>query len=228
MGGGSEKLINSCNLFKDYDFNFKQFESFTEQELVENIRKGDELSENYLYVRYSFIIKKIVSSFFILGGDKDDLFQEAMIGLINAVDKYNCNISSNFRCYAELCIRRQIITAVRKSARYGKNLLNNSISIYECINDEWEDNLLNRLEDLESCFNPENVIISKEEMNNYYDIKSRVLSKLEKAVLSEYETGKTYEEISIALKKDIKSIDNALQRIKRKINSKKETMINMN
>jgi len=220
-------LINSCSIFNDRNYNFEQFESFTEQELVENIRKGDELSENYLYVRYSFVIKKIVSSFFILGGDKDDLFQEAMIGLINAVDKYNCNINNNFRFFAELCIHRQIISAIRKSARNGKDILNNSISIYECINDDNEDNLLNRIEGLGSSSNPENDIISKEELDNYYDIKSKVLSQFEKAVLSEYEKGITYEEISIVLKKDIKSIDNALQRIKRKINRNKETMKNM-
>lgn len=210
-------MINSFQLFENYNVYSIEYENFTEQELIVKIRDGDEKAEKYLYTRYCHIVRRIVSSFFIIGGDKDDLFQEAMIGLVNAVNKYNCDINNNFRYFAELCIRRQIITAIRKSKGYERNLLNNSISLYEYVNSEHKDNLLYKYIEGD-CLNPENVIIIKEEISSYNDIKSKVLSNFEKTVLTEYENGKTYEEISIALKKDLKSIDNALQRIKKKIN----------
>jgi len=217
VGGGSNKLINSFQLFKNYNINSIEYENFTEQELIEKIREGDEKAEKYLYTRYCHVVKRIVSSFFIIGGDNDDLFQEAMIGLVNAVNKYNCNINNNFRYFAELCIRRQIISAVRKSRGYEKNLLNNSISLYDYTDSEHKDNFLYKRIG-EDSLNPENVIIIKEEISFYNEVKTKVLSNFEKAVLAEYEDEKTYEEISIALKKDLKSIDNALQRIKKKIN----------
>lgn len=222
MGGGSNKLINS-SLFKNYSFNSEEYEKLTEQELVEKIKKGDEIAEKYLYTRYSNIVKRIVSAFFIIGGDKDDLFQEAMIGLVHAVNKYNCNINDNFRYFAELCIRRQIITAIRNSKGYEKNLLNNCISLYEYSNLEQENNLLDKYI-IKDCLNPENVIMIKEEINNYYYIKAKFLSNFERAVLTEYENGKTYQEISIALKKDIKSVENALQRVRKKINKNRENL----
>lgn len=214
-------MTNSFNLFNNYSLNNSEYKNFTDQKLIEFIRSGDVNAEKYLYARYSYVVKSIVSSFFILGGDKDDLFQEAMIGFVNAVNNYNFNLNANFRSFAELCIRRQIISAIRKSKGYEKNLLNNSISIYEQGNDDYEDNLLEKLEDF-NCPNPENVIIIKEEIDNYHAVRARILSKLERAVLTEYENGKTYEEISVTLDKDVKAIDNALQRIKKKINQNKE------
>lgn len=217
-------MSNSFDLFRKYAVCSNEYKNFTDKELVNLIKNGDLKAEKYLYARYSFVIKKVVSAFFILGGDKDDLFQEAMIGFINAVKSFNFETTNNFRSYAELCIRRQIISAIRKSKGYEKNLLNSSISIYECFSDNSEDNLIEKLEDL-SCPNPENVIIKKEQMNNLREIQSKILSKFEQDVLVEYQSGKTYEEISIALDKDVKAIDNALQRIKLKINKIKDKII---
>ncbi len=217
-------MSNSFDLFRKYAVCSNEYKNFTDKELVNLIKNGDLKAEKYLYARYSFVIKKVVSAFFILGGDKDDLFQEAMIGFINAVKSFNFDTTNNFRSYAELCIRRQIISAIRKSRGYEKNLLNSSISIYECFSDNSEDNLIEKLEDL-SCPNPENVIIKKEQMNNLREIQSKILSKFEQDVLAEYQSGKTYEEISIALDKDVKAIDNALQRIKLKINKIKDKII---
>lgn len=217
-------MSNSFDLFRKYAVCSNEYKNFTDKELVNLIKNGDLKAEKYLYARYSFVIKKVVSAFFILGGDKDDLFQEAMIGFINAVKSFNFETTNNFRSYAELCIRRQIISAIRKSRGYEKNLLNSSISIYECFSDNSEDNLIEKLEDL-SCPNPENVIIKKEQMNNLREIQSKILSKFEQDVLVEYQSGKTYEEISIALDKDVKAIDNALQRIKLKINKIKDKII---
>ncbi len=214
-------MSNSFDLFRNYASYSNEYKNFTDKELVDFIKRGDLKAEKYLYARYSFVVKKVVSAFFILGGDKDDLFQEAMIGFINAVNRFNFDINNNFRSFAELCIRRQIISAIRKTRGYEKNLLNSSISIYGIVNDDLEDNLIEKLEDL-SCPNPENVVIKKEQMNSLREIQSKILSKFEREVLLEYEKGKTYEEISIALDKDVKAIDNALQRIKSKINKNKD------
>jgi RNA polymerase sigma-H factor len=208
---------NSFDLFRNYALCSREYKDFTDKELINFIKMGDFKAEKYLYARYSFVIKKVVSAFFILGGDKDDLFQEAMIGFINAVKSFNFDTTNNFRSFAELCIRRQIISAIRKTRGYEKNLLNSSISIYESCSDNSEDNLIEKLEDI-NCPNPENVIIEKEQINSLREIRSKILSKFERDVLLEYENGKSYEEISIALDKDVKSIDNALQRIKSKIN----------
>jgi len=216
-------LTNSALLFKKCSFNNEKYDDLTEQELVEKTKNGDEIAEKYLYSRYFNIVKRIVSSFFIIGGDKDDLFQEAMIGLVHAVNKYNCNRNNNFRCFAELCIRRQIITAIRNTRGYEKNLLNNSISLYEYSNSEQENNLLDKYV-YKDCLNPENVIMIREELNNYYYLKAKILSDFERKVLTEYENGKTYQEISIALKKDVKSVENALQRVRKKINKNREKL----
>lgn len=218
---GVQNLINSLGLFKNCSLNYKEYDDFTEQELIESIRLGDEKAAKHLISRYSYIVWKIVSSFFIIGGDKDDLFQEAMIGLMNAMDKYNCDINDNFRCFAEICIRRQVITAIRKSKGYKNNLLNNSISMHDYTRLEHDVSALNTLVCAE-CLNPENVIITKEEINDYYKNIFEILSEFEKAVLTEFENGKSYEEISITLKKNIKSIDNAMQRIRKKVNNNKK------
>lgn len=204
----------------------EDYENLTDNELIEKIRNGEEQAEKYFYTRYIHLVKKMVSSFFLLGGEKDDLFQEAMIGLLKAVKNYNSDINSNFKYFAELCIKRQIISAIRKSKGYEKNLLNKSISIYQLTDMDHEECILDKIEGLDSL-NPESVIICKEERNDYYQVTAKILSHFEKMVLMEYGRGKTYQEISVALKKDIKSIDNALQRIKKKINNNKDKMLNM-
>jgi RNA polymerase sporulation-specific sigma factor len=202
-------------LFKDSYDNYKEYENLSDQDLIEKIRNGDDLAEKYFYMKYIFVIKKMVSSFFILGGEIDDLFQEAMIGLIKAVNSFNCEINGNFKYFASLCIRRQIITAIRNSKGYDKNLLNNCISLHEITDYESEMTILDKIAAIDE--DPEIVFITKEENKENSYMISSMLSNFERSVLSEYGKGKSYEEISITLNRDVKSIDNALQRIKRKV-----------
>lgn len=202
-------------LFKDSCDNYKKYENLSDQDFIEKIRNGDDLAEKYFYMKYIFVIKKMVSSFFILGGEIDDLFQEAMIGLIKAVNSFNCEINGNFKYFAGLCIRRQIITAIRNSKGYNKNLLNNCISLHEITDYESEMTILDKIAAIDE--DPEIVFITKEENKENSYMISSMLSNFEKSVLAEYGKGKSYEEISITLNKDVKSIDNALQRIKRKV-----------
>jgi len=214
-------MSNSFDFFRNYDLCSNEYKKFTDKELIDFIKFGDTYAEKHLYFRYLFVVKTVVSTFFVLGGDKDDLFQEAMIGFVNAVNSFNVSKNENFKNFAMLCIRRQIISAIRKSKGYEKNLLNSSISLYEFVSDEFGDNLIEKIEDF-SCPNPENVFIIKEQMNDFFEIQSKILSKFERDVLEEYKNGRTYEEISIALDKDVKSIDNALQRVKSKISKNKD------
>ena len=106
---GSLVLFNGLNYYRE------QYDDFSDEELITRIKNGDENAERCLCKRYTFVVKRITSSFFIIGGNIDDLFQESMIGLIKAVNSYNGKYGNRFRSYAEICIRRQIISAIRKS-----------------------------------------------------------------------------------------------------------------
>lgn len=210
---GSLVLFNGLNYYRE------QYDDFSDEELITRIKNGDENAERCLCKRYTFVVKRITSSFFIIGGSKDDLFQESMIGLVKAVKSYNAEFGNSFRNYAEVCIRRQIISAIRKSK--VNDIINNNISIYSCseIASDYID--ADKISEMNKL-NPENVFIKEEEKSNYFIMTSKFLSRFEMAVLTEYGKGKSYEEISLALNKNIKSIDNALQRIKRKTFSHKE------
>lgn len=210
-------------MFKNSCDGDKEYENLSDQDLIDMIRAGDKLAEKYFYVRYIYVVKKIVSTFFILGGEVDDLFQEAMIGLIKAVKNYNSEINNNFKHFASICIRRQILTAIRDSKGYEKNLLNNCISLHEITDYDTETTLLDKIAIEDN--DPENVFLVKEEYEESYYMISKMISSFERSVLTEYGKGKSYEEISIALNKDVKSIDNALQRIKRKIYKNKDMLL---
>lgn len=212
-------MITSINIYDNYNYYKQEYDAFSDEELIRKIKDGNENAERCLYKRYSYIIRRIASSFFIIGGSIDDLFQEAMIGLIKAVNHYDEDYENTFRTYAEVCIRRQIITAIRKTKPY--EILNRNMSYYDFSNENVECVLSEKYVDSYGL-DPENVLISKEEKDQYYSEASKFLSKFEKAVLAEYGKGKSYEEISLVLHKNIKSIDNALQRVKKKIAAAKK------
>ncbi len=215
-------MIRSISIYNNLNYYKEEYNKLTDEELISKIKDGNEQAERCLYKRYSFIIKRITSSFFIIGGSIDDLFQEAMIGLIKAVNGYDENYGSRFRSYAEVCIRRQVISAVRRTKPYDS--YNKCMSFYDYTNGNEEMAIMEEFADLERL-NPENMVIYEEEKNNYYIKTSEFLSKFERAVLAEYGKGKSYEEISVALNKNTKSIDNALQRVKKKICFNKEKLM---
>lgn len=215
-------MIGSFVLFNSLNYNKEQYDVFSDEELIIKIKNGDEHAERCLYKRYMFVVKRITSSFFIIGGAMDDLVQEAMIGLIKAINSYKVEFGNSFRNYAEVCIRRQIISAIRKSK--VNDIINNNISIFDCYDIENVCVQMDKFGEMDKL-NPENVFINKEEKNDYFEKMFKFLSEFERGVLTEYGKGKSYEEISLTLHKDIKSIDNALQRIKKKIYSHKEKLI---
>ncbi|WP_313163679.1 sigma-70 family RNA polymerase sigma factor [Sedimentibacter sp.] len=214
-------MISSISIFSNLDYK-KRYDTLSDEELIREIKDGNDHAERCLYKRYTYIIKRITSSFFLVGGGVDDLFQEAMIGLMKAIEGYNEELGNSFRGFAEVCIRRQVITAIRKTKSY--EVLSNIQSVCDYSNIDYEINIGGCYSDLERL-NPENVIICKEEIKQYYSVVSEELSEFEKIVLTEYGKGKSYVEISAALNKSIKSVDNALQRAKKKISSNKEKIL---
>jgi RNA polymerase sporulation-specific sigma factor len=215
-------MISSISIYNNLNYYKHEYDRYSDEDLISQIKTGNEHAERCLFKRYSYIIKRISSSFFIIGGSLDDLFQEAMIGLIKAVNGYDVNYGNSFRSYAEVCIRRQIISAIRKTKPY--DMLSKNTSFYDFCNESEEITILDEYADLNS--NPENVLIYEEEMSQYYSLTSELLSEFERTVLMEYGKGKSYEEISIELNKSVKSIDNAMQRAKKKICCNREKIIN--
>lgn len=209
-------MYTSINSLIELDY-YNKYKELSDEELILIIKEGDIHAEEYLFFKYFYLMKLIVSSFFILGGDKEDLFQEAMIGLYKAIKDYNCEKNSSFRTFAELCIKRQIITAVRQASRQKHNPLNNYISINTRTYENSDDLIFLEKYKSSRIVDPEKLIVGKEQAEIIEDIIDKVLSDFEKEVLEHYLEGKTYSEISIMMNKNEKAIDNALQRVKKKI-----------
>ena len=193
------------------------YDKMTDSELVLLANDGDDVAMEGLIARYKNFVRAKTRSYFLVGADRDDIIQEGMLGLFKAIRDYDDTKNNSFRTFAELCITRQIITAVKTATRLKHTPLNNYVSfnkpVYE---DETEKTLLeilnNRLE-----LDPEEIIINREKLEETEEKIKDSLSKFENTVLNLYLSGKNYQEIAILLEKPAKSIDNALQRIKKKI-----------
>ncbi|MDP1422028.1 RNA polymerase sporulation sigma factor SigH [Peribacillus simplex] len=198
----------------------KLVENYTHLEdvmLVGKIQNGDEDALDFLIKKYKCVVQSYALKYFLTGGDKDDVFQEGMIGLYKAIRDYkNCKKSS-FRSFAELCISRQIITAVKAAICQKHSHLNNYVSLYTPIyQGESEQSLIDLIPE-QSQNDPVTILIKSEEICDIELILTEVLSELESSVVDLYLEGKTYFEISKELKVQKKTIDNALQRVKRKL-----------
>ncbi len=187
----------------------------SDQKLLEKIQAGDEDAMDCLLEKYRGYVRMEARKFFLAGGDEEDLIQEGMIGLFKAVRSYNKEKDASFATFAMLCVRRQIYTTVTASNRKKHNPLNNYISIFEEHGEE-EHNLDQALED--PVENPEEVLLQKEAIKGYYQEMGKKLSAFEKQVMRYYLRGENYTQIAKKLGKTDKSIDNAIQRIRRKLN----------
>lgn len=194
-----------------------KYEKMTDSELVLLANDGDDLAMEALIARYKNFVRAKTRSYFLIGADRDDIIQEGMLGLFKSIRDFDGDKNNSFRTFAELCVTRQIITAVKTATRLKHTPLNNYVSfnkpVYE---DDTEKTLLeilnNRLE-----LDPEEIVINKEKLAETEEKIKNSLSKFENTVLNLYLSGKNYQEIAILLEKPAKSIDNALQRIKKKI-----------
>lgn len=193
------------------------FDSMMDEELVLKAREGDKEALEYIINKYKNFVRAKARSYFLIGADREDIVQEGMIGLYKSIRDFKNDKLSSFRAFAELCITRQIITAIKTATRQKHIPLNSYISLNKPIYDEESDRTLLDILTATKITDPEELIISKEEL---YSIESKIgeiLSDLELEVLMSYLQGKSYQEIAVDLDRHVKSIDNALQRVKRKL-----------
>lgn len=196
---------------------FTNFDDKLDEEVVIEAKKGDIRAQEYLINKYQNFVKAKAKSYFLIGADKEDIYQEGMIGLYKAIRDFKPDKLSSFKAFAELCVTRQIITAIKTATRQKHIPLNTYVSLNKPIYDEESDRtLLDVLSSLKVS-DPEELIISKEEMSHIETEIGEVLSDLEMEVLMSYLDGKSYQEIACDLDRHAKSIDNALQRVKRKL-----------
>lgn len=197
------------------------YEQHSDEELILRLRDGEEQITDYIMDKYKNLVKSKARSMYILGADNDDLIQEGMIGLFKAVRDYDSGRDASFFTFADLCISRQIYTAIQASGRQKHAPLNTYISLYSNVT-SWgesggeEAELLNILTS-KAELSPEEMMIDKENVENLEKTIERELSSFEKQVLDLYITGMSYVQIAKVLGRDEKSTDNALQRIKGKL-----------
>ncbi|MBM7853809.1 RNA polymerase sporulation-specific sigma factor [Desulfohalotomaculum tongense] len=188
-----------------------------DEEVVEYARKGDDLAQEYLINKYKNFVRAKARSYFLIGADREDIIQEGMIGLYKAIRDFRMDKLSSFRAFAELCITRQIITAIKTATRQKHIPLNSYVSLNKPIYDEDSDRTLLDVISGSKITDPEELIVSREEFDDIEEKMGEILSSLEWKVLMSYLEGKSYQEIAAELNRHVKSIDNALQRVKRKI-----------
>lgn len=194
------------------------FENMTDEEIVlEAKENANNIALDYLINKYRNFVRAKARSYFLIGADREDIIQEGMIGLYKAIRDFRNDKLSSFRAFAELCVTRQIITAIKTATRQKHIPLNSYVSLNKPIYDEDSDRTLLDVLSGTKISDPEELVISREE---FIDIESKMgqfLSELEWKVLMSYLDGKSYQEIAIDLERHVKSIDNALQRVKRKL-----------
>ena len=200
----------------DEEREFARFQSMTDEDAVVLAQQGDGQALAYLLNKYKNFVRSKARSYFLIGADHEDIVQEGMIGLYKAIRDFQPARLASFRSFAELCVKRQIITAIKAATRQKHVPLNSYVSLNKPLYDEESDRTL--LDVIEGrVTNPEDLYISQEELSNIQAQIDELLSDLEKKVLDAFMDGKSYQEIAELLGRHVKSIDNALQRVKRKL-----------
>jgi len=196
--------------------NRDEYQEMTDEELISLIHHGDSESMDFLIDKYKGLVKKKARAMYLIGGDNDDLIQEGMIGLFKAVRGYYPEKEASFFGFAELCITRQMYTAVKASQRKKHSPLNSYISLY-ATGDSGQGDNASLVDSIYSDNNPEDMVIEKEAATLIEEKLKKHLSPLENEVFALYLGGKNYNQIAEILGKEQKSIDNALQRVKNKV-----------
>lgn len=192
--------------------------STDELALILAAQAGDEVASTTLVSKYRGFVRCKARSYFLAGADRDDVIQEGMIGLYKAIRDYDPSRQASFRSFAELCITRQLITAIKSATRQKHSPLNSYVSLSRSAHMEEEgDRVLEDILAAKEICDPAEIVISAWETINIRDGFMQVLSPFESEVLRLYVEGKSYQEVAVTLDRHVKSVDNALQRIKRKI-----------
>ncbi|GAA0374849.1 RNA polymerase sporulation sigma factor SigH [Paenibacillus sp. 79R4] len=193
------------------------YEIQSDEDIVEAVQNGDSEALEYLINKYRSFVRAKARSYFLIGADREDIIQEGMIGLYKSIRDFRGDKLASFKAFAELCITRQIITAIKTATRQKHIPLNSYVSLDKPIYDEDSDRTLLDIICGSQVCDPEELIINQEEFVGLEDKMSEILSDLERKVLMLYLDGRSYQEIAVDLDRHVKSIDNALQRVKRKL-----------
>lgn len=197
----------------------KKYETIADEQLIRRLREGETAITDFIVDKYKTVVKKKAKAMFLLGGENDDLIQEGMIGLFKAVRDYDLNQEMSFASFADLCISRQMYTAIKLSQRQKHIPLNSYVSLYDTGHegtDEQKEPLIDQLQNVKGN-NPEDLFLDKEYFQTMEIELKKKLSDFEGRVLHLHLLGEGYKTIAKLLDKSPKSIDNALQRIKQKV-----------
>lgn len=202
---------------KDKPFNREELQQLDDEQLLQLIRHGDDYALDHLIYKYKNFVRAKARTYFLIGADREDIIQEGMIGLYKAIRDYDQDKQTSFKGFAELCITRQIITAIKTATRQKHIPLNSYVSLDKPIYDEESERTLLDVISGSEAIDPQELLINQEKLYHIEVKLTELLSSLEKKVLHLYLEGRTYQEISTALNRSVKSTDNALQRVKRKM-----------
>ena len=191
-----------------------EYANYTDQQLLQRLESGDRIAVEVLAERYMRLVRMCARPLFLTGGDAEDLIQEGTFGLLSAMRQYDPDCGTSFRTFAEHCIRKRLLSAIKSASRLKHLPLNDGLS-FEQLSEESGSQLSAPSSALFQ--NPEDLILARERTEILYGVFSQCLSKMEKQVLSLFLEGLSYREIAEKLGKDSKAIDNAVQRIRRKL-----------
>ena len=195
---------------------FSRFFKMSDEEIV-TLAENDDFALEYLLHKYKNFVRAKARSYFLIGADKEDIVQEGMIGLYKAVRDYDAEKKASFRAFAELCITRQIITAIKTATRQKHQPLNSYVSLNKPVYEEESERMLVDIIAASKVSNPEEIVIDQEDYASMEEEIAKMLSSLENQVLTYYLHGLSYQQIARLLGRHEKSVDNALQRAKGKI-----------
>ena len=198
-----------------YYFNNK-YEDLSDEELIEKIRLGDSEAQNFLLDKYKNLVNMKANRFFLIGGENDDVLQEGMIGLSKAIQSFDQEKNNSFKTFANLCIERQLISAIKTSNRQKHLPLNSSFSLNTSAFDENDDTTVLEVLDAKFVEDPLDTITKREYFEDIENKIEQALSSFEKQVLNRYIQGESYVDIAQKLDSPVKSVDNAIQRIRKK------------
>ena len=207
-----------------FSINENQYTQMTDEKLIENIKQEDSIALNCLIERYNELVNMKANKFFMIGAEKEDMIQEGMIGLYKAVKSFDTEKQNSFKTFANMCIERQLITAVKNSNRQKHIPLNSSVSLNAAAYEDNEDMDKIDVLDIKTQNDPSDIIADREYFESMETKIKEKLSEFELQVVYEYEKGKTYAAIAEKLKTKIKSVDTAIQRIRKKANKIKENI----
>ena len=194
-----------------------ELEHLTDEEIVELAKYGNVGALEFLINKYKNFVRAKARTYFLIGADREDIIQEGMIGLYKAIRDYRYDRQASFRAFAEICVTRQIITAIKTATRQKHIPLNSYVSLNKPVFDEESERTLGEVVVTEKDGNPEDLFINQENLMDIESTMNKILSPLEQEVVGLYLEGKSYQEIAEQLNRHVKSVDNALQRVKRKL-----------